>query len=209
MNNQYYNIEGKRYYRVTHILANSKSDRDARVLQSWKERVGHDEAKRVSTAATTRGTAIHKWAEDYLKGLTPDFEEETALPYWDGFKPVLDQISDVVYQEKRIYHPKYNYAGTLDLYGTFDGVPNTLVDFKTSDKRKRFDWIEDYCLQVAAYAAGVKYVFGLPTVQAAIIIALPKKEAQVFIIERDELLWFWKRWLNRIAIFEQRQKAIA
>lgn len=208
MNNQYYDIEGKRYYRVTHILANSKSDRDARMLQSWKERVGHDEAKKVSTAATVRGTALHKWAEDYLQGIPPDFEEETALPFWPGFKPVLDEISQVDYQETRVYHPRYEYAGTLDLYGTFQGVPNTLVDFKTSSKRKQFNWIEDYCLQVVAYAAGVKYRFGISTNQAAIVIALPNKDAQVFILNRDEMEYYWGLWLQRLEIFKERQRAI-
>lgn len=202
-----YTINGATYYSVTTILSQSKPEKDKAGLQEWRDRVGNEEAQRVSTEATVRGTALHKWCEDYCNGIDPTFDEETALPFWDGMKPVLDEITDVQYQEVQVYHPLYRYAGTLDCYGTFRGISNTLIDFKTSTKSKRFDWIQDYCIQTVAYAGGVKQVFGHGTNQAAIIIALPKKKAQVFILNKEEMLFYWDLWLQRLAIFNERIKS--
>jgi hypothetical protein len=201
-----YSISGKIYYSVTTILSVSKSDRDARMLQAWKDRVGESEAREIGKAATTRGTALHKWCEDYCNGLEPIFDEPTALPFWKGMQPALDRITDVKYQEIQVYHPSYSYAGTLDCYGTFDSVPNTLIDFKTASKSKRFDWIEDYCIQTVAYAAGVRHVYGHNTNQAAIIIALANKPAQVFVLNREEMVYYWELWLKRLAVFHERIK---
>lgn len=198
-----YFINGQKYYRVSSILSGSADDKDKAGIQSWRDRVGDAEADKISLAATTRGTAVHKWAEDYCNGLQPVFDEPTALPFWAGVVPELDKITDVKYQETRVWHSGLKYAGTLDCYGTYDGVENTLIDFKTASKSKCFDWIQDYCIQTVAYAGGVKEVFGHGTNQAVIIIALPNKKAQVFKLDREEMFYYWSLWLKRIDKFQR------
>lgn len=196
-----YTIEGETYYSVTSILGLTKSEESQAKLDAWRERVGEDEANNISLAATIRGTALHKWCEDYCNGLKPVFDEDTALPFWPGIQPVLDEVSDVKFQEVQVYHPKYKYAGTLDCYGAFRGVANTLIDFKTSSKYKRFAWIEDYCIQTVAYAAGVKHCYGINTNQAAIIIALPDKPALVYTLSRAQMVYYWGLWVKRLELF--------
>jgi genome maintenance exonuclease 1 len=196
-----YYIDGETYYSVTSILSLTKSSEDQAKLDAWRGKVGEEEANRVSEAATVRGTALHKWCEDYCNNKEPIFDEESALPFWPGVKPVLDEISDIKFQETQVYHPDYKYAGTLDCYGTFRGIPNTLIDFKTSSKYKKFDWIEDYCIQAVAYAAGVNHCYGIKTYQAAIVIALPDKPALVYTLNRQQMTKYWKLWINRLEQF--------
>ncbi len=214
-----YPIDGKLYYGITSILGASGSEHGANIMAAWKERVGQEEADRIGREASIRGTAIHKWAEEYLQGKEPALDEPLAIPYWKSILPVLDEITNVRFQEKRVYHPVYGYAGTLDCYATFRGVENTLIDFKTSAKAKRFDWIEHYCIQTVAYSAAVKACHGLTTNQTAIIIARPEKtyksvdkapkvtEAQVFTLCREEMIYYWDLWLERLKVFNERMSA--
>lgn len=215
-----YTIAGGTYYSVTTILSVSKPDCDATMLQAWKDRVGEAEARRVGDEATGRGTRLHLWCEEYCNGKnrvdepwltcsTEDYKnDDLARPYWKGMKPVLDEITDVKYQEVQVYHPQYRYAGTLDCYGTFRGIPNTLIDFKTASKPKRFDWIQDYCIQTVAYAGGVNHVHKHGTNQSVIIIALPNKQAQEFILCREEMIYYWGLWLKRLAVFNERIREV-
>jgi genome maintenance exonuclease 1 len=201
-----YVINGEEYYSVTTILSHSKSSEDSAKLQKWKERVGDEESERIKKSATKRGTILHGWCEDYLRfGSEPDpSPEDEVWDFWISIRPTLSQVTDVKFQEVQVYHKGLKYAGTLDCYASFQGVSNTLIDFKTAAKPKRRDWINDYFLQTVAYAAGVKEVYGFSTNQAAIIIALPDKPAQTFVLGRNDMLGLWSEWRDRVRVFNDR-----
>jgi hypothetical protein len=211
------NAWGHDFYSVTTVLSVTESQEKKEGLIRWREGLiekhGDVEGSRLATAGASRGTALHKWCEDYLAGDKPNFNDpdlpgcKDALPFWESMKPALERITDVKYQEQFVYNPDFGYSGTLDCYATFDGIENTLIDFKTSNKPKRFDWIQDYCLQTVAYAAAVKHVFGHGTNQAAILISLPDRPAQVFTLCYEEMEYYWELWEKRLGKFDEKIKS--
>jgi genome maintenance exonuclease 1 len=202
---RFYNVgNNKKYPSVTTILSNTKSDKTEKSLSNWKKRIGEDKAKLTFDNACLRGTATHSLCEAYLKGEPLDLTYEPVIPYWESIKPVLSEITYYDYLEQPVHNDKYRYAGTLDCYGTFRGIPNTLIDFKTSDKPKKVEYITDYFLQTVAYSAAVKNIFGVDTNQAAVIIGLPNKKAQVFVLDRITMLQYWPLWLDRVNRFYNR-----
>lgn len=196
----------KRYPSVTTILSNTKTDKTEKSLSNWKKRIGEDKAKSVFDNACLRGTATHSLCEAYLKGEPLDLSYEPVIPYWESIQPTLSEISHWDYLEQPVHHDKYRYAGTLDCYGTFRGIPNTLIDFKTSDKPKKVEYITDYFIQTVAYSAAVKNIFGVETNQSAVIIGLPDKKAQVFVLDKRTMLDYWPLWLDRINRFYNRHQ---
>ena len=81
--------------------------------------------------AAARGTAVHKATEDLDRTGGVCIDEDYA-PYVQAYAAFLHD-HDVIWEmtEKSMWHPEYRYAGTIDRYGTVDGV-KTLVDLKTT-----------------------------------------------------------------------------
>lgn len=130
-------------------------------LDAWKKRVGAKEAARVSRAATTQGTAIHKLAEMFLNnrisvnGLPPNVAE-----LWSFLRPwLLDHVTCVYEQETDVFSPMLSVAGRFDLLAEIDNIL-TVVDFKTAARPKREAYIEDYYLQGTFYAAATYELTG-------------------------------------------------
>ena len=66
---------------VTTILSATKSEEEKAALANWKERVGHKEATRIKTEASTRGNNLHSYIENYLRGRINDsFFESKQIP---------------------------------------------------------------------------------------------------------------------------------
>ena len=198
---RYYQIEGKHYPSVTTILSATKPKATEDALERWKNRIGVDVAKDKFLSACARGTAMHNLCEAHLLNRELGEITDHVKPYWESIKPTLSQITNVQMTEQRVHHPKLKYAGCLDAYATFRGVENTLIDFKSSDKKKDSKWITDYFLQVVAYSAAVKELFDISTNQAAIIIGVPNHKAQVFVLTRELMLVYWQLWKNRVKQF--------
>lgn len=197
----HYHIEGKAYARVTSILKATEPPAAKKRLDAWKKRQGVAESKRRSEEATTRGTALHSMCEAHLRGLEVVCPHESALPYWSSIRSELDNIDDVLALETRVHHSKLDYAGSFDCFGTYNGVENTVIDFKTAAKPKEKAWITDYFIQCAAYAGALADQYGYPVNQAAVIIALPDKPCQKFVLSKGELLYYWGLWTQRLELF--------
>lgn len=188
---------GKKYRSVTGILSETKPDRDKLALENWQKKVGKFEAKKIFLDACKRGTFTHACAESFLKNEPVELDYELGIPYWESLKPALRPIKDVIAMEVAISHP-LGYAGRFDCFGEYRGVPNTIVDFKTSDKPKKREYVNDYCLQLAAYAGGIKHTLGESVNQGVIIIGIKDRVAQTFILSREDLLFYWKIWEKRV-----------
>lgn len=156
-------------------------------IEAWKKKVGVEEANKISHRAATRGTAVHEIIEkyldnkeDYRDGYTPDIIESFI-----ALKPVLDgKIGRIFAQEAPLYSNHLGVAGRVDCVAEFDGKLS-IIDFKTSRKTKRKNYIQNYFMQEAAYAIMWEERTRMPIVQLVTIIAVDQSEPQVFIEHRD------------------------
>lgn len=186
-------IDGQRYYdtpagkfkSVTTILG-EKMDKSH--LDAWKKRVGEEEARKVSTQAATRGSAIHALAESYLLN-DPDWKRG-AMPFnlelFSKIRPVLDlHVGSVYGIEVPLYSARLRAAGTCDLLAGFRGI-NSVVDFKTSKRIKKEEDIESYFLQATAYSIMAEEVTPHKFPQIAIVMAVDHEDAVVFVKDREQ-----------------------
>ena len=190
--------DGKKFPSITTVL--SILSREA--IQAWRARVGEEEANRISRIASTRGTAVHDLLEkyvdndpDYAKGVMPHI-----LQSFYDVKEVLDTNLNKVYaQEAPLYSEHLGVAGRVDCVGVWDGK-DSIIDYKTSRKPKKKEWIEGYFLQCAAYAIMWEERTGRPITQLVVMIAVDNEETQVFIEHRDN---YTKRLLEVIADYKR------
>lgn len=187
-------IDGKRYYvmpdgrkfrSVTTVLSEAM---DKTALEEWRKKVGHEQAERISTQAARRGTALHSIAEryvqnedDYLRGAMPS-SIDTFLPLQSILNERVDNILGV---ELPLYSVALNTAGRCDLIAEFDGVPS-VIDFKTSRKIKKEEWIESYFLQTTVYSMMFEWIYKIRIPQIAILIAVDHEPPQVFVKDRGQ-----------------------
>ena len=185
--------DGKRYYitpdgvfpSVTTVLG-EKLDKSG--LEIWKARVGAAEVERVSKQASTRGTAVHKLCEDYLMNV--EIDPRKVMPFnmmmFNTIKPILAKnVSKVYVIESMLYSKVLKAAGTSDLLAEYNGI-NSIVDFKTSKKEKKEEWIQNYFIQATTYSIMAEELTDLKFPQIVIIIANDDYETQVFIKNRDD-----------------------
>jgi genome maintenance exonuclease 1 len=201
-------IEGKRHYAVTGeklpsvttILQSTQSEEKTESLARWKAKVGEVEAERVMKTAATRGTAMHTYLEHYVKGgnvldLTDVGREASSMGETiieKGF-PDLEEVWGV---ECTLHYPGL-YAGQTDLCGIYQGR-ESIIDFKQSNKPKKAEWIDDYKLQLVAYAMAHDQIYGTSIEQGVILMCTPDNFFQRFIVNGSEFReWKWE-WLRRI-----------
>ena len=156
-------------------------------IAKWRARVGEAEANRISHRASTRGTKVHEIIEkyidnkeDYKDGYTPDI----VSSFLDVKSILDDRIGRVYAQEAPLYSNHLGVAGRVDCVAEFDGKLS-IIDFKTSLKPKRKDWVKNYFMQESAYAIMWEERTGQPIVQLVTIISVDNAPPQVFIEHRD------------------------
>ena len=141
------------YPSITTILGKTS---DQTWLLKWKERVGEEEAARVSKIATDRGTLVHEYAERHFNGedVWDDLYKEAVDVIQmsrDLIRATEKGVEEIWGQEQVLWSNKYKYAGRTDMVGIWRGKP-TIIDFKTSKKKKSTKQITDYYIQGCAYA---------------------------------------------------------
>lgn len=170
---------------VTTVLGH-KTDKTA--LDQWKARIGKEEADKVLRQAGTRGTAIHSLCEDFLMNREIDVRRvmPANLMTFKIIRPILEKNIDLVYGiETPLYSKTLKTAGTSDLLASFNNV-NSIVDFKTSKREKKEEWILNYFLQATVYSMMAEELTGMKFPQIVIIIANDNYESQVFVKNRDD-----------------------
>ena len=176
---------GKVVDSVTTILGRQEDKQ--KVLAEWKKRVGEEEAQKVSTQASNRGTALHSLCEKYLLN-EPSYTRGAMPTNVDSFKqlkPILDErVGKIFAIEAPLYSETLNTAGRSDCIAEFDGIP-TIIDFKTSRKIKKEEWIENYFLQATCYSLMVEELTNLKVPQIAILITVDHEKPQVFVKDRN------------------------
>ena len=197
--------DGHNLASVTTILSKTKSKEDQESLQRWKDRVGAEEAQKITTSASSRGTEMHQYLEDYI---TSDVLQE-ALDNPQSIKSRkmarviinhgLKNVDEYWGVECPLYYPEL-YAGTTDVVGVWKGKP-AIMDFKQSNKPKKSAWITDYKLQLCAYAQAHNYLYKTDITTGVVFVCTVDYQYQEFVIEGDEFEYYSREWCNRIMQF--------
>ncbi len=180
---KYRTPEGVNLPSITTVL--SILSRDS--IAAWRKRVGEAEANKISHRASSRGTKVHEIIEkyidnkeDYKDGYTPDI----VSSFLDVKSILDDRIGRVYAQEAPLYSNHLGVAGRVDCVAEFDGKLS-IIDFKTSLKPKKKDWVKNYFMQESAYAIMWEERTGMPIVQLVTIISVDNAPPQIFIEHRD------------------------
>jgi genome maintenance exonuclease 1 len=194
-------INGQRYYllpdgitklkSVTTILS-EKLDKTA--LLEWRKRVGEEEANRISAQSTRRGNSIHKIAERYVLNEENIYQNEMPVNV-ESFQPIksaLDAHVDNIFGvELPLCSKALGCAGRTDLVAEYDGKVS-IIDFKTSKKLKKEEWIESYFLQSTVYSMMFERIYSISVPQIVIILTVDnEKTPQTFVMERS-------RYVNKV-----------
>ena len=177
-----YEVAGYRLPSVTTILGRTK---DTSFLNDWIKRKGRKEAERIKNQSATRGTAMHKYLENYVLGkgyedLT-ELGQETKRMAEKVIEVGLAPVSGYYGSEVTLYYPGL-YAGSTDLVGVHNDK-ETIMDFKQANRPKKEEWIGDYKLQAAAYAMAHDQVHGSTIEQCVIMVCTPDLYYQEFKID--------------------------
>lgn len=184
----YVSPNGKKLPSVTTFLSHFKGDS----IQKWRKKVGEEEANRISQRASTRGTKFHSLMESYISNEKGFLAEKNVMPDMQhaflNMKPTVDRIDNVHYLETMLYSETLGLAGQVDCIAEFDGVPS-IIDFKTSLKTKREDWILNYFEQCTCYSLMYEEMTGIKCKQIVVLISVDHEpEPQVFIKNRKDYL---------------------
>lgn len=183
----YVTPKGKKYPSVTTV----SSFATAKDIKKWRERVGEEKANKISTQASTRGTKVHQLCEDYLNN-NIDYKEghmPVNIQAFNSIKPLLDKhINNIVMQECPLYSDYLEVGGRVDCIAEWDGVLS-VIDFKTSRKTKKKEWIKGYMMQESAYCVMFEERTKIPIKQIVTVITVDDEDPQVFVEDRDNYIW--------------------
>jgi len=202
---RHYEVGSEKLPSVTTILAATQSDEKRASLAKWKDKVGNIEADKIKNTAASRGTAMHTYLEHHINGgglldLSSEGREAESMA-----KTIIDKgLPDLheIWGSEVVLHYPGLYAGATDLCGIYQGR-DSIVDFKQSNKPKKEEWIEDYKLQLAAYATAHDYVHRTNIEQGVILMVTPDNFFQRFIINGSQFREYKWKWLERVDKYYQ------
>ena len=193
---------------VTTILSETQSDEKKESLARWKARVGETEAERVKNSSASRGTNMHLHLERHILGAGHmDLTDEGQVA-GDMAQVIIDKglcdLSEIWGSEVVLFYPNL-YAGATDLVGVFD-YEDSIVDFKQSNKPKKKEWIDDYFMQLGAYAMAHNCVYDTEITQGVILMCTPDKYFQKFQIKGKEFIKYQHKFLERLDKYYSQKK---
>lgn len=208
-------IEGVRHYGVDDQIAYPSitsviSWVNREKWAAWRQRVGLEEANRKNKKATTRGTGFHSIMEEFMANNDVTTMDQYEVPLlqlmFKAAKPYLEKhITNVYQQETRMCSSKLCLAGTVDLIADFDGELS-IIDFKTAEKEKPEEWLEDYFVQLSAYWAMFSEATGV--VPKKLVVFLVGENGDVQIVERKNIMDYLETLKNYVSQFVQHHNAL-
>jgi len=179
--------DGRKYPSITTLLSATKSEESKQSLERWKQRVGVEEANKITVTAGARGTKLHKDCEDFILGSKDIVFDDITSNSFHLFRqayPLLKRINNIHAIESSLYSHKLKTAGRTDLIAEFDDVLS-VIDFKTTRKPKEEHWIEDYFIQETAYGIMFSEMFDKKVKQIVVIMSVDndseRPESQLFV----------------------------
>ena len=177
------NIDGARYYTVNGrpmvSITSVTSHWNKHIFVDWRKRIGEAEANRITRRATSRGTATHSLIENHLLNKEVEFDKPSPKMLFLQSKETLKNINNIYALEESFYSEELGVAGTVDCIAEYNGELS-IIDFKTAEKPKPRDWIENYFVQAAAYACMFFERTGIPVKKLVIIMTCENGEVTVY-----------------------------
>ena len=217
--------EGKRLYScpdgskvpsVTTVLDKTKPEEKKAALNEWRRRVGVENAQKITTEAANRGTRMHTYLENYIK--QGQLQERGSNPFgWAShamaqtvIEDGLKNVNEIWGVEIPLYFPKL-YAGTTDGCGLHLNE-ESILDYKQTNKPKRAEWIEDYYLQLVAYALAHNEVYGTNIRKGVVLMCvkppvddmgnpLARPVYQEFILKPEDFDYWADAWWRRLELY--------
>jgi len=174
---------GDKYISITSLLSNlSKAS-----IQKWRERVGEDAARKITTQASRRGTSVHNICESYIKNEYGhlDGKMPNEIDLFSSIQPLLNRIDNIHVVEGSMWSDHLKLAGRTDLIGEFDNRLS-VIDYKTSNKKKTWQMCHQYFMQGAFYAVAYEERTGIPVDTIVIIMAVENERPLLFVEKRDD-----------------------
>lgn len=207
------NVDGRRHYclpdgsrvpSVTTILEVTKPAEKKQALQEWRQRVGVEQAQRITTEAANVGTVMHKKLEEYCLGQSKEpgtnhIQRQANRMAQQVISSGLAHLNECWGVEVPLFYSGL-YAGTTDCLGVWK-EDQALLDFKQTNRPKRREWIEDYFLQLAAYIQAHDHTYGTQIQRGVIMMCSRDCEYQEFILEGAELETYKHLWWDRVEKF--------
>lgn len=210
---KYATPDGKKLPSVTTILDATKPEEQKRALYEWKKRIGVEKAQQITKQAANRGTKMHTYLEQYVKQGVPPPRRSNPFT-WDShamaelvIQEGLVKVNEFWGVEVPLYYPEI-YAGTTDCVAVHQGQ-ESILDFKQSNKPKKREWIDDYFLQLAAYANAHNRIHGTNIQRGVILMCVAPEmdeqqnivtppQYQEFVLEGTEFNRYHDMWWNRV-----------
>jgi len=219
-------VDGKRFYAtpdgnklpsVTTILDKTKPEEKKLILEQWRRRVGHEKAQQITTEAANRGTRMHTYLEHYVKngelkdrGTNPFGWASHAMAQVVIDQGITDRVTEFWGYEVPLYFPTV-YAGTTDAAGVHLNE-EAIIDYKQTNKPKKREWIDDYFMQLCAYAEAHNELHGTRIKKGVILMCvkpttvdmgnvLTTPEYQEFVLEGNEFEKYRGLWWKRVEQF--------
>ena len=209
----YQTPDGKKVPSVTTILAATQPEEKKQALNNWRKRVGTEKAQQITTEAANRGTRMHTYLEHYVK--TGEMKDKGSNPWgWAShamaetvIRDGLKNVNEYWGVEIPLYFPSM-YAGTTDCVGIHSGE-ESIIDFKQTNKPKKQEWIEDYYLQLVAYALAHNEVYGT-NIRKGVVLMCVKPDTdlmgnlvtdpkyQEFVLKPEDFGHWEQQWWRRL-----------
>jgi genome maintenance exonuclease 1 len=208
--------DGKKLPSVTTILDKTKPEEKKAALNEWRKRVGIENAQKITTEAANRGTRMHTYLEDYIK--QGQLRERGSNPFgWAShamaqtvIEDGLKNVNEIWGVEVPLYFPSL-YAGTTDGCGLHLNE-ESILDYKQTNKPKRQEWIEDYYLQLVAYALAHNEVYGTNIRKGVVLMCvkppidemgnpLARPQYQEFILKPEDFDYWADQWWRRLELY--------
>lgn len=205
--------DGHKVPSVTTILDKTKPAESRIALANWRKAVGEAKAQQITTEAANRGTRMHTYLENYIKGetlkdtVTNPYAQQSLVMAKKVIAEGMIHVDEVWGSEVPLYFPEL-YAGTTDCVGIHKG-DESILDFKQTNKPKKLEYIDDYFIQLTAYAMAHNEVHGTNIRKGVILMCVKPEEIspgvwsepqyQEFILESRDFDYWTERWCTRVS----------
>ena len=183
---RFYEIDGKNYPSVTSVLSLRKTEG----LTKWRESIGEKVANFEMRRCANRGKSLHTLVEQYINNETPSIRDVLPLGLFKLMKPYLDQINNIRLVEEIMYSPNLTIAGQVDCVAEYNGKLS-VIDFKTANKERIEEWVDNYFLQCTAYSMMYAETYNESIEQIVVLMAAEDGSMKAFVKEpkdyEDEL----------------------
>ena len=200
----YLTPDGEALPSVTTILSRTK---DKTFLKEWRARVGEAKAEKIISDSSQIGTALHLYIEHYVNehaykdltdiGVQAGKMAQVIIDHDDGLK----KVSEVWGSEVHLYYPG-KFAGTTDMVGVYDGRP-TIIDFKQTNRPKKREWVQDYLMQLAAYAMAHNKLFDTEIDQGVVLMCSRDLLFQRFELKGENFVRAGEAFMKKLDLYLQ------